>query len=36
MRHTNLLVSVAAVALAAGASPAAAAPWVKGFVVGLL
>ena len=33
MRHTKFLVSVAAVALA-GTAPAAAAPWVKGFVVG--
>ena len=33
MRRTKFLVSVAAAALA-GASPAAAAPWVKGFVVG--
>ena len=37
MRHTNFLVSVAAIALTgvgAGALPAAAAPWVKGYVVG--
>jgi len=37
MRHTKFLVSVAAIALtgvAAGAQPAAAAPWVKGYVVG--
>jgi len=35
MRRTKFLVSVAAAALAsAGAQPAAAAPWVKGFVVG--
>jgi hypothetical protein len=35
MRRTKFLVSAAAIALAgAGAMPAAAAPWVKGFVVG--
>ncbi|HEY8253328.1 MAG TPA: hypothetical protein VIG39_01745 [Rhizomicrobium sp.] len=35
MRHTKFMLSVAAVALAsAGAGPAIAAPWVKGYVVG--
>jgi hypothetical protein len=35
MRHTKFMISVAAVALAgAGAGPAIAAPWVKGYVVG--
>src|SRR6185503_205165 len=35
MRHTKFMISVAAVALAgAGAQPAIAAPWVKGYVVG--
>ena len=35
MRRTKFLASVAAVALTgAGIVPAAAAPWVKGFVVG--
>ena len=35
MRHTRFMISVAAVALAgAGAQPAIAAPWVKGYVVG--
>src|SRR5690349_21325 len=35
MRRTKFMVSAAAVALAgAGAQPAAAAPWVKGYVVG--
>jgi hypothetical protein len=35
MRHTKFMISVAAVALAgAGAEPAIAVPWVKGYVVG--
>jgi len=35
MRHTRFMISVAVVALAgAGAQPAIAAPWVKGYVVG--
>ncbi|MEO8301717.1 MAG: hypothetical protein ABI608_07985 [Rhizomicrobium sp.] len=34
MRRTKFLISVAAAALAGAAGPAAAAPWVKGFVVG--
>src|ERR1700748_1552594 len=35
MRHTKFMLSVAAAALAsAGAGPAIAAPWVKGYVVG--
>ncbi|HWU55537.1 MAG TPA: hypothetical protein VN175_08550, partial [Rhizomicrobium sp.] len=34
MRRTKFLASVAAIALAGGALPATAAPWVKGFVVG--